>query len=91
MRCKICNRIRRLFPDDICSQCYYTVNGKILSDYMTEAEIIYIVREWSNEWKMKDKKKCNKCGVVYPKSLKYFYSNGSRGYVRPTCRGCYNK
>ena len=87
MRCRICSRVRRLFPDDLCSQCYYTVNGKILGDYMPEVDMMEIVRVWNDNWSNKQTKNCKKCGKTYPKTKHYFYSNGGK-YLRPYCRQC---
>jgi len=63
------------------------VNGRILSDYMPEGEILEIVEDLKWGWINPQTKACRKCMVEYPRNKGHFYANG-KGYLRPICKSC---
>lgn len=87
MRCKICLRVRRLFPDDFCGMCYYSNQSRDLGSYMVEYDIIEGMDNEMFEYFKPTTKECNKCMKVKPRTNKHFYKNGSK-YFRATCIEC---
>lgn len=86
IRCRLCNRVRRLFPDNLCSRCYYSQHSNTFDQRMPMMDVILFFDKLKED--NEDLKTCIECKRELPATRKYFYSNGGK-YLKPRCKECY--